>query len=92
MTDPLVPATTVAYATLLLAAAGAVIRLGLGPRLLDRVVAIDVLAAIIVGLLVVAAVRADERSLIDVALAVALVSFVGTVAVAHFVEERRRDD
>lgn len=91
MSEPLDAAVSLASVLLATAAAAAVARLVLGPRLLDRIVAIDVLGAIVVGLLVVTSLRVDEPSLIDVALAFALVSFVGTIAVAHYVEERGRD-
>jgi multicomponent Na+:H+ antiporter subunit F len=89
---------SVVDAALLVAAISLVISGGLtfsrlvrGPGMLDRVVALDVLAALVVALTVVAAIRTGESALIDVGLTIALVSFVGTIAVAHFVEERGRD-
>jgi multicomponent Na+:H+ antiporter subunit F len=61
-------------------------RLVRGPTLPDRVVAIDLLGVLIAGLLVVAASATDQQALLDVAMVLALISFVGTVAYARYVE------
>lgn len=57
---------------------------------LDRVVALEVTAAIMVGGSALLAIARLERTMIDIALVVALVSFTGNVAFASFVEGRRR--
>ncbi len=80
----------VALAALILSGAFAMIRLLRGPSLLDRVVALDVLAVVAVGLIAVAAIQTDQPALIDVALALALVAFLGTVAFARFLEQENR--
>jgi multisubunit Na+/H+ antiporter MnhF subunit len=61
-------------------------RLLRGPSLADRVVALDAIAAAIVAAAVVLAVRTGQPVFVDVALAVALVAFLGTVALARAVE------
>ena len=61
-------------------------RLARGPSLADRVVALDAIAATIVTGSVLYALRTGLAVFIDVALAVALVSFLGTVALAHAIE------
>lgn len=75
-------------ALLLLAVALASLRLARGPSLADRVVALDVIAALAVALLALAAVRQRLPVLLDAALLVSLVSFVGTVAFARLIERR----
>jgi multicomponent Na+:H+ antiporter subunit F len=65
----------------------AVIRLVRGPGLADRVVAIDLLSAVAVGIMAAWAVAADDPTYLDVALLVALVAFLGTVAFAAYAEE-----
>lgn len=80
--------TTVASVLLAAAAVMAIVRLLRGPQLLDRVVALDVIAAVVVAQAIVAGMRTGEAVLIDVGLAIALVSFLATIAAAHFVEER----
>ena len=75
---------------LALAALIAGYRVARGPSLADRVVALDVVAATAVGLLVVYAARLGQPVLLDAAIALALVSFVGTVAFAAYLERRVR--
>jgi multicomponent Na+:H+ antiporter subunit F len=61
-------------------------RLVKGPSLPDRVVAADVLATMMIGALVVAAITTSQSFLLDIALAIALVVFLGTVALAMAIE------
>ena len=62
----------------------AFIRLIKGPDAADRIVALDLISVLIVGLLAVLAIYADETSFLDVSIAYALVAFLGTVALARF--------
>lgn len=62
------------------------VRLVRGPSLADRVVAVDALATMAVGALVVIAVVTGQGLLLDIALAIALVVFLGTIAMAMTVE------
>ena len=75
--------------TLDLAAVLAFIRLVLGPTLPDRVIAIDLVGVLMVCLLVVVAASTAEPAFLDVAIVIALISFVGTVAYARYVERER---
>jgi multicomponent Na+:H+ antiporter subunit F len=73
--------------TALAAASGLTfIRLAKGPTLPDRVIAIDLIGVLLVGLLVVMAGLTAEQAFLDVAMVVALISFVGTVAYARYIE------
>lgn len=90
--DWIAVSTAVASALLAAAAVMATVRLLRGPGLLDRVVALDVIAAVVVAQAIVAGVRTNQAVLIDVGLAIALVSFLATIAAAHFVEERSHRD
>lgn len=60
------------------------IRLLKGPDDADRIVALDLISILIVALLALFAIYADETSFLDVAIAYALVAFLGTVALARF--------
>lgn len=64
----------------------AFIRLAVGPTLADRVVAIDVLATMAIGALVLVSVVTGTALLLDIALAIALVVFLGTIAMAMTIE------
>lgn len=64
----------------------AFIRLARGPTLPDRIVAMDLLGVLVVGLIVVLAGRSGVRATLDAAIVIALVGFLGTVAYATYVE------
>jgi multicomponent Na+:H+ antiporter subunit F len=72
-----------------LGAAGAIIRIARGPSLLDRVLASDVLLAILGAALCID--MAVNRHLNNLVLLVALsiIGFIGSVTVARFVADRR---
>jgi multicomponent Na+:H+ antiporter subunit F len=74
---------------LTLAAAGTIYRIAVGPSLLDRVLAADVLLAILGAAL--ATEMAVNRHLDNLVLliAVSVIGFIGSVAVARFVSDRR---
>ena len=65
------------------------LRLLLGPSLADRVAALDTLPAIGLAMLGVYAIEYDLAVLLDLAIVIALVSFVGTVAFAKYMERRK---
>jgi len=80
--------TTVALVMLSLAACAFMIRLLLGPTLPDRVVALDgLLATIVIGAILGAA-RSGAPILLSTVLVVAVAGFVGTTALARFIERR----
>ena len=60
------------------------VRLARGPSLPDRVIAFDLLATLGIGILAAYAVATDQPAFLDVGLVLALVSFLGTVAFAHY--------
>jgi multicomponent Na+:H+ antiporter subunit F len=64
------------------------VRLLRGPSLPDRVVAFDLLATVGVGISAVYSMAYDQPVFLDVAVVIALISFVGTVAFARYIEER----
>jgi multicomponent Na+:H+ antiporter subunit F len=76
----------VALAMLAVAAALTFIRLAKGPTLPDRVIAIDLIGVVLVCLLVLMSGVTAQQAFLDVAMVVALISFVGTVAYARYIE------
>ena len=77
-------------ALLIVSMALAFIRLVRGPQAADRVVALDLISVLIVAFLAAYAVQAGDTSFLDVAIAYALVAFLGTVALARFLLRSRR--
>lgn len=78
--------TQFALVTLGVALLIAVLRLVKGPTLPDRIVAMDLIGVLVVGLIVVLAASTQVRATLDAAIVIALIGFVGTVAYATYVE------
>ena len=57
-----------------------------GPRQTDRVVALDVLFAAAMLLAVIAALKTGRTAFLDIALGLALIGFVGTLAWARLID------
>jgi len=64
----------------------AFMRLVKGPTLPDRIVAMDLLGVLVVGVIVVLAGSSGVRATLDAAIVIALVGFLSTVAYATYVE------
>lgn len=62
------------------------VRIANGPHVADRVVALDMLSLLGVAAAGLAAVASDAMAFVDVAMGVALVGFLATVAFAAFIE------
>jgi multicomponent Na+:H+ antiporter subunit F len=64
----------------------AIVRLVKGPTLPDRIVAMDLIGILVIGLAVVLAASTGVRETLDAAMVIALIGFVATVAYATYVE------
>jgi multicomponent Na+:H+ antiporter subunit F len=63
-------------------------RLARGPSLADRVVALDLMGTIGVALIGAYVVVTSASAFLDIALIIALISFLGTAAFAYYLERR----
>ena len=87
---PVVTASlAVALAVLAVAAGMTFVRLVKGPTLPDRVIALDLIGVLMVCILVVTTAATAQQAFLDVAMVVALISFVGTVAYSRYIERSR---
>jgi len=80
---------SVAAGMLLIAAVNTSIRLLAGPTTLDRLIALDMVIALTMAGLALWAGTSGDSSVISTVVAIALVNFIGSIAVARF---RVRDD
>lgn len=78
-----------ALPALVVTVACAFYRLMKGPHLPDRVLALDFLSSIGIGFTAVYALATNNAVLLDIALSVALLSFLGNVAFAYYLENFR---
>lgn len=83
------PLILLTFSALLLGLVMAFYRLLLGPSLADRVVALDLVAAMAIGVIAFWSLVTDAPLLLDVVAVVALTSFLGTIAFAYYIEVRK---
>lgn len=86
--DILQTALDVAFVMVMLGVAFAFVRLILGPSLPDRIVALDMMTVLIVSFCGLYAMLSEDVAFVDVAIVLALVGFLATVALARYVERR----
>lgn len=68
------------------------IRIILGPSLPDRVVALDLIASIIMGIILIYSLLVEERRYIDVVVIMSLMVFMGTVMIAKYLNKEKDDN
>ena len=81
-------ASQAALGLLLVALLFAVIRLIRGPNLGDRILALDMITVLATGFIVAVAVLTGFSLYVDIAIALALVGFLSTVALARYLMSR----
>jgi len=91
MTQPMSLPFVAALAMVAVAAILTFIRLVKGPGLPDRVIAIDLIGVLLTCVLVISSGLTAEQAFLDVAMVVALISFIGTVAYARYIERDGHD-
>ncbi len=67
-------------------------RIGRGPTAPDRTVAIDILGIVVVGFCAILGMVTKKDFYLNIALAWSLLSFIGTIALAKFLEGRSFDE
>ena len=84
----LVLAVDAGFVMVIAAVVLAFFRLVRGPSLADRVVALDMMTVLIVAFCGLFAISTGEHAFLDVAVVLALVGFLATVALARYAERR----
>lgn len=69
-----------------------IVRIERGPSMLDRAVGLDVFTAVIIGALVVTASLTGRTDLVVLLVVLAIISFMSSTFVAHFVSRERDED
>jgi multicomponent Na+:H+ antiporter subunit F len=82
-------AVYLALALMVLALVLSSLRVVIGPTLADRVLALDQLVAIVIGLIAAIAIKTGFHLYIDIALALGLAGFLATVAFARYLATAR---
>ena len=84
--------TIIFYIGLLICCFLCLYRIARGPSAPDRTVAIDILGTVMVGFCAILSLVTGKDFYLNIALAWALLSFIGTIALAKFLEGRTFDD
>lgn len=66
------------------------IRFMKGPRVSDRVVALDLLITIGIAIIACYSIISNQPTFLDIALILALIAFLGTVAYSYYLEKKKR--
>ncbi len=82
--------TTICFVLLGLAMLGAIVRIIRGPTLADRILGLDTITVLAVGTIGLFAVASGQTLYADIAIAVALVGFLSTIAFSRYLLSRRR--
>jgi len=83
---------TVLIYILVLSVALCIYRMGMGPTPPDRAVALDILGTLMVGFCALLAILTEKDFYINIAISWALLSYVGTIALGKFLENRGFDE
>ncbi len=63
-----------------------------GPSISDRVIAVDIMSILFCGITALVGFRLRLSYLLDLSITIAILAFVGTLALAKFLENRSLDD
>ena len=63
-----------------------------GPSVADRVVAIEIIGIIVVGICVIISISTERAFIIDIGIAWIILSFIGTLTMAKYLGRRRLDE
>jgi multicomponent Na+:H+ antiporter subunit F len=63
-----------------------------GPSLSDRVVALDLIITTGIGIIAIYSIHTNQPTFLDIAMILALIAFLGTVAFSYYLEKREKND
>jgi len=61
-----------------------------GPSIVDRVIALDLLITTGIGIIAVYSIITNQPTFLDIAMILALIAFLGTVAFSYYLEKRNK--
>lgn len=63
-----------------------------GPSIVDKVIALDLLITIGIGVITVYSIVSNQSTFLDIAMILALIAFLGTIAFSYYLEKREKND
>jgi len=68
------------------------VRFLLGPSIADRVIALDLLITTGIGIISIYSIITNQPTFLDIAMILALIAFLGTVAFSYYLEKRNKNE
>lgn len=68
------------------------IRFLMGPSIADRVITLDLLITTGIGVIAIYSITSNQPTFLDIAMILALIAFLGTVAFSYYLEKRNRNE
>jgi multicomponent Na+:H+ antiporter subunit F len=68
------------------------VRFLMGPNITDRVISLDLMITIGIGIMTIYAIVNAQSSFLDIAMIFALIAFLGTIAFSYYIEKRNKND
>lgn len=62
-----------------------------GPSIVDKVIALDLLITIGIGIITVYSIVSNQSTFLDIAMILALIAFLGTIAFSYYLEKREKN-
>lgn len=78
----------ISFGLLLLAFVFALLRLFRGPSSSDQIVALDLIASIVMGFILLYSLLVDREIYFDIAIIIAMISFLGTIAISIYLKQK----
>jgi len=66
------------------------IRFMKGPKIVDRVLSLDLIITIGLGIITVYSMISKQATFLDIAMILALIAFLGTIAFSYYLEKREK--
>lgn len=63
-----------------------------GPSIIDRVIALDLMITIGIGIISIYSIINNQPTFLDIAMILALIAFLSTVAFSYYLQKRKKDD
>ena len=78
----------IAFGILLLAFVFALMRLMKGPESSDRIVALDLIASLVIGFILLYSMLVNREIYFDIAVVIAMISFIGTIGISIYLKNK----
>ncbi|NCT18710.1 MAG: cation:proton antiporter [Flavobacteriaceae bacterium CG_4_8_14_3_um_filter_34_10] len=68
------------------------IRFLMGPNIVDKVIALDLLITTCIGIIAIYSIVYNQPTFLDIAMILALIAFLSTVAFSYYLEKRNKNE